>query len=275
MTHRATAYDEQSYWETRFDREDHFDWLGTYDTFAPILDRVVRSTDNVLHVGCGTSNIAFALLLERGVRRIANVDYCANVIAKMQTKCQQVCAEHGFELVSADTIITASTASGRGSTGTAEQASSLLPALPPAQAAISWHVADCMAMASYPALQHQAPGTSGHRAPFDVVLDKSLTDCISCGDDDKGTKLTQLAAQIGQLLQPYGHWVVMSYSESRNFSQLAPALADYRWEATRHVVPGPEPPPNATRAAFAPTIYYYCYVCQKVPKDQDQAPTTD
>ncbi|KAF9157969.1 hypothetical protein DFQ26_008109 [Actinomortierella ambigua] len=52
---------------------------------------------------------------------------------------------------------------------------------------------------------------------FDLILDKSTSDAIACGDDDESTKLRTLCRQVARVTKPGGVWCVVSYSQYRQY----------------------------------------------------------
>lgn len=77
-----TAYGKQEYWEERFETETEFEWLVSYRDVADMIRPCIASTSEILVVGCGNSSFS-ADLYDDGYPHITNVDYSANVIARM------------------------------------------------------------------------------------------------------------------------------------------------------------------------------------------------
>ncbi|CAO3600085.1 unnamed protein product [Absidia cylindrospora] len=90
---------------------------------------------------------------------------------------------------------------------------------------------------------------------YPVVLDKTLTDCIACGDDDQSSRQHQLASQIASVQPVGGTWLSISFSSERHHP--APA-SPYR---LINKIPVWVPQPNDKPGA--PDIYYYLYILQK------------
>lgn len=70
-------YESKEYWHARFERETSFEWLVPSTEFIkfiePFLSRL-PPTANILHLGCGTSDV-HSILRQRGYRNITNMDY--------------------------------------------------------------------------------------------------------------------------------------------------------------------------------------------------------
>ncbi|KAI8969061.1 hypothetical protein BDF20DRAFT_990898 [Mycotypha africana] len=84
----AVPFHEKSYWEDRFKREKHFEWLLTWNNIKSEIIPFLNVSDEILHVGCGNSTLAFDIF-ESGYRNITNVDYAENVISYMKSVTQK------------------------------------------------------------------------------------------------------------------------------------------------------------------------------------------
>ena len=51
---------EKEYWDTFFKQRGKkaFEWYGEYGELCGILHKYIRTTDNVLQIGCGNSTLA-------------------------------------------------------------------------------------------------------------------------------------------------------------------------------------------------------------------------
>ncbi|KAJ1657511.1 hypothetical protein IWQ61_003103 [Dispira simplex] len=119
---------------------------------------------------------------------------------------------------------------------------------------LQWLTADCLTMTSHPELG---------QVEYDVVLDKTLADAVCCGDSEEHPLFRQLAQQVMQMLKPGGFWISISYSQHRSFEDQSPAQGPYRWQAQRYPIEAPKE--HIDDVIYTPTVYHYCYVCQKVP----------
>ncbi|KAF9971716.1 hypothetical protein BGZ73_005245 [Actinomortierella ambigua] len=118
-----TAFDSHEYWQKRFEHEDTFEWLMSWNALESHLDRLGilvpegagRSTQRVLNLGCGNSTLPLDLY-HAGYRHVLSVDFVKEVVDRMREKCQiaigwkeeEVEAEKGMnEEVKGDTKVTA------------------------------------------------------------------------------------------------------------------------------------------------------------------------
>lgn len=86
-------YGSPQYWENAFQQKkygDLFDWyLGFHSdteqnkTFGSLLMDHIKPEHNILHGGCGNSNITF-FLYDKGYRNITNIDVSASAIEHMR-----------------------------------------------------------------------------------------------------------------------------------------------------------------------------------------------
>ncbi|ORY93226.1 hypothetical protein BCR43DRAFT_496540 [Syncephalastrum racemosum] len=88
MTVNAVPFHSQKYWQDRFNNEQHFEWLFTWDTLKPYLGYYLDPKEPILHLGCGNSQLGFDLI-EQGYSRVVNVDYADNVITQMKEKTRE------------------------------------------------------------------------------------------------------------------------------------------------------------------------------------------
>lgn len=91
-----TDYSTLAYWENRYqlDNPDNFkcfEWYQTFDTLKEKIIEYLKTTDKILHVGCGTSKFAEELYIEE-FKDVVNIDFSENAIQNMLThyKKQQV-----------------------------------------------------------------------------------------------------------------------------------------------------------------------------------------
>ncbi|KZV99513.1 hypothetical protein EXIGLDRAFT_724991 [Exidia glandulosa HHB12029] len=79
-------YSSKEVWQQRFtEHPDNFEWLGGSDALLPIIQNLLSSLpidSTILHIGCGTSNLSFAIRdgLSVSPERILNLDYAARAI---------------------------------------------------------------------------------------------------------------------------------------------------------------------------------------------------
>ena len=77
-------YKEQWYWDKRFEEEDHYEWLLSFDQIKNHLLPHLRRSDNILVIGCGNSQFSYELY-DLGYLNIVNIDFSGNVIKKMRS----------------------------------------------------------------------------------------------------------------------------------------------------------------------------------------------
>ena len=85
-------FKEQSYWDGRFEQEEEYDWLLTFEQLAPQLLPLLPAANKnpkLLLVGCGNSSFS-ADLYDHGYTNITNIDYSQVVIDKMRAKHQEL-----------------------------------------------------------------------------------------------------------------------------------------------------------------------------------------
>ena len=84
MAHPAPAYDQQQYWETRYEREpEELDWYQTWDTLKPVIGKLISSSATVLSVGCGNSPMSSSILKD-GASKVYGIDFSNTVIDQMK-----------------------------------------------------------------------------------------------------------------------------------------------------------------------------------------------
>ena len=82
----SALYTTKAYWDHRFEREEHHEWLAGYDAIAALVRAAVPDKGaRLLLVGCGTSTLA-ADLVDDGYRNVVATDYSEVVVARMAAK---------------------------------------------------------------------------------------------------------------------------------------------------------------------------------------------
>ena len=87
-TGKNDQFGKQEYWDGRFEEEEQYDWLLTFDQVAAQLLPLLKpygQTARILMVGCGNSTFS-ADLYDAGYRNIVNLDYSGVVIARMHAQ---------------------------------------------------------------------------------------------------------------------------------------------------------------------------------------------
>ncbi|PVU92241.1 hypothetical protein BB559_003775 [Furculomyces boomerangus] len=85
---KPVSYDSKEYWQTRFEKENTFEWLLDYSSMKDVFEKYLSKASKIINLGCGNSNIPFGWY-ENGYGPSLNVDYCENVIEKMKSKTRE------------------------------------------------------------------------------------------------------------------------------------------------------------------------------------------
>lgn len=244
------AYESESFWNTRFMHETHFEWLGDgKDTILPVVRRHLQTLQaqdsthayehgipRTLHIGAGTSTLSDKIL--KAYREVYGLNRdLVGVVVNTDFAAQAV--ENGR---------------GRMDDG--------------GDGGVRWVRVDLMKWESCRALRDEhidggearEDGKQFDKGLFEVVVDKSTSDAISCGEDldvvlaldgmpvltgsgleatpyvhpflsrahleDANTTtpdavsvrmdpLEVLAVHLAALVRPGGVWVALSYSDHR------------------------------------------------------------
>ncbi|GAB0099541.1 methyltransferase-like protein 13 [Sergentomyia squamirostris] len=77
-------FSETHYWNRFFKQRGRkdFDWYGEYIELSELIHKYVKSSDEILMVGCGNSSLS-ASLYDVGIKKIVNIDISAVVIKQM------------------------------------------------------------------------------------------------------------------------------------------------------------------------------------------------
>lgn len=268
-------YELQSYWRKRFDDERHFEWLGDgKDTILPhvwafllnnqrsAFDPESATPARLLHIGAGTSTLSERL-------RELYVDVYGDGVNERRI----VNADFVEELVTRQREAEAARAHDLG-TG------------------MQWVCADALHWSDLHRLVEADGGL------FDLVVEKSTSDAISCGEDiayDQASAAADLhpafsehlkthpeqaitlspvevlAIHLASLVRPGGLWVALTFSSNRfpflsspeNLAQGSLRAADY-WSLENVVVA--DAPTGAQRDVHAPVVQHYvCLIRRKLP----------
>ncbi|KAI0778329.1 hypothetical protein BD413DRAFT_508416 [Trametes elegans] len=264
-------YELQSYWKERFDGEHHFEWLGDgKDTILPHVRSYLRtslspahptpgSPPRLLHIGAGTSSLSERL--RELYLDVYGADTDERAIVHTDFAENLVAREREAE-------------EARRAKGGPEKG-------------MRWFCLDVLRWTEVKALLDLA-------GPFEVVVDKSTSDAISCGEDvsyegkdaakhpaiDKyltthgGEKTTfaaveLLAIHLASVVRAGGLWVALTFSSNR-FSFLSaigkgdassPRAMDY-WNLERVIAV--EAPSGTKSNVHAPVVQHYvCLIRRK------------
>lgn len=81
----AMAYLDPHYWDERFGREEHYEWLKDYSHFRHLIQQHVKPNSSVLELGCGNSQLCEELYRD-GITDITCIDLSAVAVEKMQKR---------------------------------------------------------------------------------------------------------------------------------------------------------------------------------------------
>ncbi|CAB3405803.1 unnamed protein product [Caenorhabditis bovis] len=82
----ATAFTDPLYWKNFFaQRKTPFEWYGDYNSLSPVLEKYIKPLNNVLQIGCGSSELA-SQLYDNGYRSIHSIDVEPSVIADQKRR---------------------------------------------------------------------------------------------------------------------------------------------------------------------------------------------
>lgn len=120
---------------------------------------------------------------------------------------------------------------------------------------IEWHAANCL-----DGLARFDPTNQG----FSVVIDKSLCDCIACGDLDDLAMQRQLSDHVLSVTRPNGVWLSISFSSERDHPPPSnPTCKGWTWQQEQAIPI--EQQQQGGNPGTRPPIYYYLYILRKVP----------
>jgi len=205
-------FEKQSYWHERFTSEEAFEWLLSSERFVqelePWLAGLPKSA-RVLHLGCGTSDV-HNHLRQRGFANITNLDYEPLAIERSRALEETAFGHTVMEYVVAD--------------------------------------ATRLCLRDAEADGAGASPTLDWAGQFDLVVDKSTADAISCAGE---AALRALAMGVRACLAKGGVWISMSYSATR-FAAGEQELP-FRVDELAKVL-------TAKTRSNEPDVYHFCYL---------------
>lgn len=259
MPSSTHSFGDVEYWDNRFAKEEHFDWLSDYAVLEPwlrrtIAERSVGEKPQVLHIGCGSSAVSTHLKkLVKSPNQIHNVDYSSVVIERNRQREPRLLDSSG------------PTESSRWSTLDLLSASQIL-------------------------------GFGASDEKYDVIIDKSTSDAISCADDVtvgvpyqiRSSSTTQLATvtttrtvfpldllalHLAYLASSGCQWIVLSYSSSRfshwddqSTTEGLPHPHEL-WKIARHEKI--EQPPDPKDTVHRPSVMHHLYILRRTDVQLD------
>ncbi|CAD0084585.1 unnamed protein product [Aureobasidium vineae] len=253
MPSSTPSFGEVEYWNTRFTKEEQFDWLADFAVLEPWLKKAITEKSGhderpqVLHIGCGSSALSTQLRdLVDSPQQIHNVDYSSVVIERNRQRESEMLRT---------------------------MASEIEPC--------RWSTLDLLSAS-------QILDVENFGDEYDVIIDKSTSDAISCAEDvavdlpycinttntnrspaqkqEMIYPLHILAIHLAYLARPNCLWIVLSYSSSR-FSSWEDATPpgspklDQIWEMHRHekIEQPPDPEDNVHR----PPTMHHLYILKR------------
>ncbi len=83
LYYKNSKYASKLFWENEY-KEDcsQYDWYVKYESLAPILRRIIKTEDKILHIGAGNSALAEELYKEN-YKHITNIDISDEVVKGM------------------------------------------------------------------------------------------------------------------------------------------------------------------------------------------------
>jgi ubiquinone/menaquinone biosynthesis C-methylase UbiE len=108
----TSEYKKQSYWDSRFLKEEEFDWLGKYSDIKDYVAEYMKDKSmRIMVLGCGNSTLSDDLHKD-GFTNVLSMDYSPVVIEKMKRKyphlqwiVMDVCDMSAIETDSFDMVI--------------------------------------------------------------------------------------------------------------------------------------------------------------------------
>ena len=217
----------RGYWDERFSNDSsQFDWLLPASALCDVVEEWVEAEAlrkaDILHVGCGTSDSSVLRRLVDNPSQIHNVDYSAAALEAERAREQETLAKESEDQPWIDMA--------------SEKRDSVQPSPPQA---MRWSCLDLLSLDSTISLMEQQYERG---RLFDLILDKSTSDSISCGGDlnlqlpyplsINGWTRGVLASGVTQVAEIHplhilavhlaalttartGKWIAISYSEDR------------------------------------------------------------
>ncbi|VDN20541.1 unnamed protein product [Gongylonema pulchrum] len=97
----SASFRDPSFWKQFYkNASDSFEWYGDFNTFGSILIKYLKSTDKILQIGCGNSELA-AQLYDNGYRAVSSIDIDQGVIDKQIARNKTLRPELQFSCCSA------------------------------------------------------------------------------------------------------------------------------------------------------------------------------
>lgn len=237
MAPTPPPFAQSTYWDERFTKNPAaFDWLLPANCLdRPIID-ALRASPNprprLLHIGCGTSILSLHLRTHvDDPRQVHNTDF-SRVAIDLGARWERDVFESDQALPQDPEE------SSDGETPPTEQPQPRANSQTARPPRMRWSTLDLLSLPSIRRLAEDEREEDGS-APYDIIVDKSTCDAISCGDDQliplpyplRTTSPTYpsptppptmplhplhlLALHLAALVPPAGRWIALSYSAHR------------------------------------------------------------
>ena len=276
-------YHLESFWSRRFERENHFEWLGDgKDTIIPFLQAFLESKFKVggkaidvprtLHIGAGTSSLSDHVLA--AYQEVYGQDLGEDII--VNTDFAEQAVQQGRQKAGNGGVVRWETVD-----------------------VLSWKDVTSILTGKLTGKSLDNMENTGE-ALFDVVVDKSTSDAISCAEElqldfqrheDWSRRticptiapavnlprssndhlvlepLELLALHLAALVRPGGIWLALSYSNNRFpflalTSQSRPIRVSAFWTITK-VTPVDAPSGQTKSGVHAPAVQHFLYVLER------------
>ena len=82
-------YGDVSYWDSRYEIPEDFDWYQNWTDLAPAFDLFFAGDEVVLNIGCGNSRMSYEMSMSSPIQKVVSIDFSSNVINQMKQKYSQ------------------------------------------------------------------------------------------------------------------------------------------------------------------------------------------
>ncbi|KAB5588294.1 Methyltransferase domain-containing protein [Ceratobasidium theobromae] len=246
---RSVDYSSQTYWDSRFSHERTFEWLAPSSGILPRISHVLEDMGEIplarckiVHIGCGNSELS--LDLRRFVSdvpevQVLNIDYAAAALKRMQ---DTEIAKFG-------------------------------------DSRMRWEVVNLL---DWDATRKAVLADGIIRRELEpemlVVVDKSCSDAIACGEDvetplntTKMHPMQALTLHLGATAAPGSIWIALSHSPERfDFLPLSnDDTGKHLWEIIRtEKIPAQTGLDLQSRInVHAPEIYHTLFTLRRTPQN--------
>jgi len=97
-------YTDPKFWHDFHNVRQDFEWYGTLDDHFYIFEKKIKTTDAILNIGCGTSQLEFQLS-GKGFHNITNIDIDEDVLKKKKVQAAKLLdSQMVYDCCSADNL---------------------------------------------------------------------------------------------------------------------------------------------------------------------------